>query len=61
VLWRSPLPRGEEPGHVDGEQPPSPLPFFRRLRWVALAFVPSSLMLGVTTYMTTDIAAIPLL
>jgi SAM-dependent methyltransferase len=33
----------------------------RALRWVALAFVPSSLMLGVTTYITTDIAAIPLL
>jgi hypothetical protein len=30
-------------------------------RWVALAFVPSSLMLGATTYITTDIAAIPLL
>ncbi len=29
--------------------------------WVALAFVPSSLMLGVTMYMTTDIAAVPLL
>jgi spermidine synthase len=33
----------------------------RELRWIALAFVPSSLMLGVTTYITTDIAAIPLL
>src|SRR5207302_6731630 len=33
----------------------------RRLRWVALAFVPSSLMLGATTHMTTDIAPIPLL
>ena len=33
----------------------------RVLRWVALAFVPSSLMLGATTYITTDIAAIPLL
>jgi hypothetical protein len=33
----------------------------RRLRWVALAFIPSSLMLSVTTYLTTDIAAIPLL
>jgi spermidine synthase len=30
----------------------------KALRWVALAFVPSSLMLGVTTYITTDIAAI---
>ena len=33
----------------------------QRLRWVALAFVPSSLLLGVTTYLSTDIAAIPLL
>src|SRR5262249_53318565 len=33
----------------------------RVLRWVALGAVPSSLMLGVTTYITTDIAAIPLL
>jgi spermidine synthase len=33
----------------------------RRLRWIALAVVPSSLMLGATTYITTDIAAIPLL
>jgi hypothetical protein len=32
----------------------------RRLRWVALAFVPSSLMLGVTTALTTDVPAIPL-
>lgn len=31
----------------------------RRIRWVLLAAVPSSLMLGVTTYMTTDIAAVP--
>jgi hypothetical protein len=30
-------------------------------RWVALAFVPSSLMLGVTMYLTTDLASIPLL
>jgi hypothetical protein len=34
---------------------------FDRIRWVLLAFVPSSVMLGVTTYMTTDIAAMPLL
>jgi hypothetical protein len=34
--------------------------WLRRLRWVGLAAVPSSLMLGVTTYMTTDIAAVPL-
>jgi hypothetical protein len=32
----------------------------RRLRWVLLAAVPSSLMLGITTFMSTDVSAIPL-
>jgi SAM-dependent methyltransferase len=30
------------------------------LKWLALAFIPSSLMLGVTTHITTDIAAVSL-
>lgn len=33
----------------------------RWLEWAWLAFVPSSLMLGVTTYLSTDIAPVPLL
>src|SRR4030095_12659461 len=33
----------------------------QRARWVALAFVPSSLLLAITTYVSTDIAAVPLL
>ena len=41
-----------------GEAPPS---WLRMAKWTALAFVPSSLMLGVTFHMTTDIASIPLL
>ena len=32
-----------------------------RERWLALAFVPSSLLLGVTTHISTDLAAVPLL
>ena len=32
-----------------------------RLHWLALAFVPSSLLLGVTMHITTDVAAVPLL
>src|SRR3569833_473831 len=32
----------------------------QRLRWIALAFVPSSLMLGVTTALTTDVPSMPL-
>jgi hypothetical protein len=42
---------------VDGERPT----IRRRMRWLALAFAPSSLMLGVTTYLSTDVAAVPLL
>jgi hypothetical protein len=33
----------------------------RRAHWVALAFAPSSLLLGVTSHITTDVAAVPLL
>src|SRR6185436_3245344 len=39
----------------------NPLSFTRRLRWLLLAFVPSSLMLGVTNFISTDIASVPLL
>lgn len=44
-----------------GDSDARPLSRARRLRWLALAFVPSSLMLGVTVYLTTDLAPIPLL
>src|ERR687894_83738 len=39
----------------------SGITFWRRARWVGLTFVPSSLMLGVTAFITTDITPIPLL
>ena len=39
---------------------PDRLTNWRRLRWIALAAAPSSLMLGVITFVTTDIAAVPL-
>ena len=39
----------------------SPLTTARKLRWIALSFVPSSLLLSVTSYLTTDVAAVPLL
>jgi len=42
---------------AEGAENPTPR---QRWRWVALAFVPSSLMLGVTTALTTDVPAIPL-
>lgn len=58
ALWRSPR---SIPTDAPDEEEAEPLGTGRRLRWVAWAFVPSSLMLGVTTYITTDIAAVPLL
>jgi len=33
----------------------------RRIRWIVLSMIPASYLLGVTTYITTDIAAVPLL
>jgi hypothetical protein len=37
------------------------IPWRRRLRWLALAAIPSSLMLGVTTYISSEVAPIPLI
>ncbi|MCA1683093.1 MAG: fused MFS/spermidine synthase [Actinobacteria bacterium] len=60
-------PTGQQPaGQPPTAQPPTgpprePMGWRRRLYWVGLAFLPSSLMLGVTTYLSTDIAAVPLL
>ena len=41
--------------------PDESISWARRARWCALAAVPSSLMLGVTTELTTDVAPVPLL
>lgn len=46
---------------VASEGPAEKTPARQRLRWVLLALVPSSFMLAVTQYLSTDIAAIPLL
>ncbi len=56
------LRRGGRPATVTDPAQSSPPPAARDyLSWCLLAFVPSSLMLGVTQYITTDVAAIPLL
>lgn len=54
-------PRGE-PSTVAGGRPAGAAPSVRdRVRWVALAFAPSSLFLGLTSLIATDIAAVPLI
>jgi spermidine synthase len=40
---------------------PDALSWSTRVRWVALAFIPSSLMFGATSHISTDVASIPLL
>ena len=44
-----------------GPATPMPVSWRQRAVWVALAFVPSSLLLGVTSHITTDVASAPLL
>ena len=64
VVWRSrkaAVPRGEVNPGVPAERAAQPPDFGRRMRWLLLAFVPSSLMLSVTMYLSTNIAPIPLL
>jgi len=45
----------------DIAEPDTPISWWRRGHWVALAFVPSSLLLAVTNYISTDVASVPLL
>ena len=59
--WRSPVVREGDSAEDHSSPPPEPIGAARRARWLALAFVPSSFMLGVTSYVTADIAPVPLL
>ena len=49
---------GDEPavgGRAPIERPPGRPSLMRRLRWIALSFAPSSLMLAVTTFISTEL------
>jgi hypothetical protein len=46
---------------LEEEAAAAPVTAQRRLKWIVLSFVPSSLMLGVTTHVSSDIAAVPLM
>jgi len=64
VAWRWPREVAGQEGEVDS--PPERIPTLVptaawRLRWVLLSFAPSSLLLGVTTFLGTDIASVPFL
>src|SRR5208337_271403 len=61
VVWRSHEGALGGAGSSGPTQEPHRLRIGQVLRWVVLAFIPTSLMLSVTMYLTTDIAAMPLL
>jgi len=46
---------------IDEDRIARPITAKRRLYWIYLAFIPSTMLLGVTTYITTDVVSLPLL
>lgn len=62
-LWKTPsAARAPNDSAASSSAPPAPPPSARqRTRWVLLSFAPSSLLLGVTTYLSSEIAVVPLL
>jgi len=70
VLWKSHTPSVKFTRTTDEVEPEgipeivtraAPISLEQRLWWVCLAFIPSSLMLGLTAYLSTDISPMPLL
>lgn len=61
ALPEAALPEAATPPKPGGEARLATPTLARRARWVVLAFVPSSLMMSVTTYLTSDVASVPLL
>jgi SAM-dependent methyltransferase len=62
LLWRlAPAGAAAAGDDVATEADAAPLPGRVKALWVALAFIPSSLLLSVTTFITTDVSPVPLL
>jgi hypothetical protein len=62
AVLRHPLQRSKHSDAGESAEAADPAPRLGdRVRWVILAFVPSSLLLGVTTYLATDVATVPFL
>ncbi|MBA2306054.1 MAG: fused MFS/spermidine synthase, partial [Acidobacteria bacterium] len=62
TLWRRSAQQSGAPDlPTSARETAAAIPWSRRFRWLVLALAPSSLMLAVTTFVSTDIAAVPLL
>lgn len=60
ALWKNRQATGQ-PEDADAVADENHLSLVPQLHWLALAFVPSSLLLGLTNFISTDIASVPLL
>jgi SAM-dependent methyltransferase len=59
LVWRNANASAQTPQVIE-TAPATPAPsLLTRLIWIGLAAIPSSLMLGVTTYLATDVASAP--
>jgi len=61
VLWKSRQTSEQQEDDQDTAADENNLSLATKLHWLALAFVPSSLLLGLTNFISTDIASVPLL
>ncbi len=55
------LAKNKTPQQKTALKPLTPLSWEKRLEWIGLSFLPSGLLLAVTTHITTDILSVPLL
>ncbi len=60
MLWRN-QPQNDIQADYEENSGKTSLPLKTKLHWLVLAFVPSSLLLGLTNFISTDIASVPLL
>ena len=60
-LWRNLADDAEQDTMANVDESAEPPSSRQQLHWLVLALVPSSLLLGLTQYISTDIAAVPLL
>ena len=60
LMWKTHANNQEDVAEIESDDA-EPLSTKQQLHWLALAFVPSSLLLGLTQFISTDIASVPLL
>lgn len=60
LMWKTQANNQDDAAEIELDDT-APLTTQQQLHWLALAFVPSSLLLGLTQFISTDIASVPLL